>query len=288
MKHLLNTAPPQNASEVRSFLGMANTCDDYIPAYATLTQPLRGLTKKNNTFKWTITEQRAFNQLEKKLMQSPVMAYFDTGKHCMLIVDGSQHAVSAILAQREKDGTQYKIISYASRTFTPVESRYSQTDIEGLALVWGIEHFCLFLLGKEFDVITDHKALESIFNNPRSKPPARIESWVLRLQLYHLRVIYKKGSQNVADYLSRHPINKSQSESGEAQIAEEYVNYILGNTVPKTMTLAEVKDATCKDQVLQKVRKAVESGTWDTKDLELQAYKRCADELTVNSTKILS
>ena len=285
VKHLLNTAPPQNASEVRSFLGMANTCSDYIPNYATLTQPLRELTKKNSTFKWTVTEQRAFNQLKKKLTQSPVMAYFDTEKHSVLIVDGSQHAVGAILAQREKDGTQYKIVSYASRALTPVESRYSQTDIEGLALVWGIEHFRLFLLGKEFDVITDHKALESIFNNPRSKPPARVERWVLRLQPYNFRVIYKKGSQNEADYLSRHPINKSQSESNEEQIAEEYVNYIIENTVPKTMTLEEVKDATRKDQVLQRVKKAVESGTWDTKDLELQPYKRCADELTVNNTK---
>ena len=204
MKQLLNTAPPQNASEVRSFLGMANTCSDYIPDYATLTQPLRELTRKNNTFKWTITEQRAFNQLKKKLTQSPEMAYFDTEKH----------------------------------------------SIEGLALVWGIDHFRLFLLGKEFDVITDQKALESIFNIPRSKPPARIERWVLRLQPYHFLFIYKKGSQNEADYLSRHPINKSQSESVEAKIAEEYFNYIIGNTVPKTMTLAEVKDATCKDQVL--------------------------------------
>ena len=37
--------------------------------------------------------------------------------------------------------------------------------------------------------------------------------------------------------------------------------------------------------MLQKVRKAVESRTWETKDLELQPYKRCADELIVNSTK---
>ena len=164
----------------------------------------------------------------------------------MLIVDGSQHAVGAILAQREKDGTQYKIVSYASRALTPVESRYSQTDIEGLALVWGIEHFRFFLLGKEFDVITDHKALESIFNNPRSKPPECIERWILQLQPYHFRVIYKKRSQNEADYLSRHPINKSQSESFEVQIAEEYVNYIIGNAVPTIMAKSKTPHAKTK------------------------------------------
>ena len=70
----------------------------------------------------------------------------------------------------------------------------------------GIEHFSLFLLGTEFDVVTDHKALEAIFNNPKSKPPARIERWILRLQPYSFRVIYKSGLTNEADYLSRHPI----------------------------------------------------------------------------------
>ena len=77
----------------------------------------------------------------------------------MVIVDASPVGISAILAQREQDSPQYKVIAYASRSLTPVETRYSQTDQEGLALVWGIEHFRLFLLGAEFDVITDHKAL---------------------------------------------------------------------------------------------------------------------------------
>jgi len=95
---------------------------------------------------------------------------------------------------------------YASRALSSVESHYSQTDIEGLALVWAIEHFRLYLLGTEFDVVTDHKALEAIFNNPKSKPPARIERWILRLQPYSFRVIYKSGLTNEADYLSRHPI----------------------------------------------------------------------------------
>ena len=40
VKHPLNNVPPQKASEVPSFLGMANTCSDYIQNYATLGQQL--------------------------------------------------------------------------------------------------------------------------------------------------------------------------------------------------------------------------------------------------------
>ena len=98
-----------------------------------------------------------------------------------------------MLAQRESQGDQYKIISYASRPLTPVERRYSQTDIEGLSLVWRIEHFRLFLIGSEFGIITDHKTLESIFDNPKSKSLARIERRIMRLQPFDFKVIYKKG-----------------------------------------------------------------------------------------------
>ena len=84
------------------------------------------------------------------------MAYFDPTKLSIVIVGASLVCASAIVAQREPHATQYKILSYASRSLTPVEQRYTQTDKEGLTLVWGIEKFRLFLLGSDFDVITDH------------------------------------------------------------------------------------------------------------------------------------
>ena len=161
--------------QYKRFLGMANTCHEYIPDYATITAPLRQLTKKNIAFKWENRHQKAFEQLKKKLTSTPVMAYFDTKKRSLVIVDGSPYGISAILAQKEHHSQQYKILSYASRALSPVETRYSQTDIEGLSLVWGIEHFRMFLIGSEFDVITDHNALESTVNNqdPDNQPASR-------------------------------------------------------------------------------------------------------------------
>ena len=127
----------------------------------------------------TYIHQKAFEQLKKKLTSTPMMAYFDTKKRSLVIVDGSPYGISAILAQKV---------------------------IEGLSLVWGIEHFRMFLIGSEFDVITDHKALKSIFNYPRSRPPALIDRWIMRFQPFSFKVIYRKGTSNEADYLSRHPV----------------------------------------------------------------------------------
>ena len=163
---------PKTAGEVKRFLGMTNTVHECIPHYAALTSPLRELMEKNTAFKWQPIHQKAFEQLKKKLASSPEMAYFDTKKRSLVIVDGSLCGINAILAQKEHNSDQYKILSYASRSFSPIEKRYSQTDIEGLSLVWRIENLRMFLTGSDFDVITDHK---SIFNNldPDQQPASR-------------------------------------------------------------------------------------------------------------------
>ncbi|CAB4001723.1 Hypothetical predicted protein [Paramuricea clavata] len=46
IENMVRVPAPKTAGEVRSFLGMANTCHEYIPDYATITAPLRELTKK--------------------------------------------------------------------------------------------------------------------------------------------------------------------------------------------------------------------------------------------------
>lgn len=64
---------------------------------------------------------------------------------------------------------------YASRALTNVEKRYSQTEKEALAIIWGVGHFHLYLYGNEFTLVTDHKPLEVIYGSRKSKPSARIE-----------------------------------------------------------------------------------------------------------------
>ena len=168
---------PISASEVRSLLGLANYCSRLIKNFATITQPLRELTHKNAKWEWTAKHDAAMNALKNSLAHD-ALSYFDPNKvKTELIVDASPVGLGAVLTQKDSSDSSPKIIAYASRSLTPVERRYSQTEREAPAIVWGCEHFHLYLYGSQtpFILVTDHKPLELIFQNPLSKPPARIE-----------------------------------------------------------------------------------------------------------------
>ena len=129
------------------------------------------------------------------------MSHFDTSKDTSDIVD-------AILTQKNPEQNADNIIAYASRALSPTEEQYSQTEKEALAIVWGIEHFPFyfpFLFGAPFTLVTDHRPLELIYNNPRSRPPALIEPGFSYLQSYDFQVKYRAGSEYPADILLRHP-----------------------------------------------------------------------------------
>ena len=109
---------------------------------------------------------------------------------------------------------EQRVISYASRSLSDTEHRYSQTEKEALAIVWACERFHAYLYGAEFELMTDDKPLECIFS-PKSKTCARIERLLLRMQPYKVSVKYIPSPKNIADSLSRllHPTSNLKEKS---------------------------------------------------------------------------
>ena len=69
------------------------------------------------------------------------MAYFDPQKQTEIIVDASPVGLGAILTQTDTIPDRVKVVAYASRGLTDTESRYSKTEKEALAIVWGCGSF---------------------------------------------------------------------------------------------------------------------------------------------------
>ena len=158
---------PLNASEARSLLGMTNYCARFIESYANITEPIRRLAQKSVEWKWTDEQENAFQWLKQALSDSPVVGYFNLDKQTEIVVDARPVGMSAILRQYDSKSEDGYVVAYASCALSSVEQRYPQTDREGLAVLWGCEHFHLYIYGCPVTVVTDHKPLLGVFNNPK-------------------------------------------------------------------------------------------------------------------------
>ena len=66
------------------------------------------------------------------------------------------------MEQEGDDGSRHPV-AYASRQTNAAEAKYAPTELEVAALVYGVNHFEVYLLGNAFTVYTDHQALVSAF-----------------------------------------------------------------------------------------------------------------------------
>ena len=179
-----------------------------------MARPLTALTRRDKTtgrevqFKWTTECGRAFSVMNEKLSTAPVLRPPDLDRHFYVWSDASLEGFSAVLEQLDDDGRRHPI-AYASRQTNAAEKKYAPTELEVAALIFAVEHFEVYLLGKPCTVYTDHQALVSAFLvHLKSQMRGLLAHWYLRISKFlpHMKLEYKPGSANVvADALSRAP-----------------------------------------------------------------------------------
>ena len=108
----------------------------------------------------------------------------------------------------------WRPVAYASRFLNQAERRYSTNELELLGVVWGLEHFKYYVVGKEFLVLTDHQALLSALRGNRGNKcyQSRLTRWVDRLLQFDFQLEHLPGSRmGLVDQLSRNPFGKAAS-----------------------------------------------------------------------------
>ena len=278
---------PKNVSEVRSYLGMINYYQRYLPNLSTILAPLHGLLEKGKSWKWTEEHQESFTKSKELLKSSGLLVHYDSGKDLLLACDASPYGLGLVLSHRMADNTE-RPIAFASRSLTSAEKNYSQLDKEALAIVFGVRKFHQYLYGRQFTILTDHKPLERVFNPDKTTPQmaaARIQRWALILAAYTYNIQYKEGSQNAnADAFSRLPLSDTPTSTpvpGETILLME----LLENTPVRA---EEIKKWTRRSPGLARVLNFIKQG-WPSKcpDPALQPYFQRRDELSVQDDCIL-
>lgn len=197
---ILDYPAPRNIKQLRRLLGMASWYRRFIPQFATLSEPLTRLLKKNQRWEWKGDQTRAFEEIRSHLAAAPTLSCPDFSVPFVLQTDASSVGIGAVLTQKIDDAEN--IIAFASRALSESERKYSVTEQECLAVVWAIRKFRPYLEGYNFTIITDHSSLRWLHN--LKNPTGRLARWALELLEYDYEIIHRKGAlHHVPDALSR-------------------------------------------------------------------------------------
>ncbi|XP_055585369.1 uncharacterized protein K02A2.6-like [Uranotaenia lowii] len=268
---LKNFRSPENLAEVKSFLGLVNFVEKFIPHRAQRTWRLRHLAKSER-FYWDSSLEEEFEFLKNDALKSiTTLGYYNRYDETELYVDASPHGLGAVLVQFDK-GMNPRIIACASKTLTTCEQKYPQTQREALAMVWGVQKFSIYLMCVPFTIRTDSEANEFIFGSSHRigrRAVTRAETWALKLMPYRFTVKRIPGNLNLADALSRLMNRNTPAESFDNDVDENHLLFLL-DSGSLEISWNEIETASEDDTDIIHVRSAIRTGHWES---GLQRYQ---------------
>jgi hypothetical protein len=253
---------PKTKKQLKGFLGLTSYLRKYVSHLSSLEEPLlKLLPGKNKNINWNDDASYSFNTIKKLMLETDMLYHPDYTRPFYLEADSSTVALGAYLYQKD-DQNNNLLISFASRTLSSTERRYTTTELELLAIVYSFIKFRYILLGAHTIVRTDHKALT--FIKKCRLLNGRLARWVILLQEFCFDIEYIQGRDNfIADYLSRLPSNytnkfiEKYSENNEIIVAK--LQFILNkNLIPELKQLADLQD---EDEKLKSIKINIIDGT---------------------------
>ena len=120
------------------------------------------MTKAESVFKWSIKEKLAFDTLKDRITSALILALPDNTTPCCVEADSSDFATGAVLSQQSLEDGKWHLVTFLSKSLSPVERNYEIHDKEMLAIVRALEEWRHFLEGAEHqvEIWMDHKNLE--------------------------------------------------------------------------------------------------------------------------------
>jgi len=206
-------------------------------------------------FCWNEECQQSLDVLREKMVTTSILVFLDWKKEFHVHVDTSSIMLGEILTHAH-EGELYHPIAFASRKLSKVENNYSTTEREGLAMVYALQKFKHYLLGRHFKMYINHSTLKYLVNKPILG--GKICKWLLLFQEYDFEVILKPGRLNVGlDHLSHIEIGEEPTnlEKGllDTQISavciidshfEDIIHFLVMGTTPKVYTSQQKKELT--------------------------------------------
>jgi len=167
---VLRAPPPENWSQLCSFLGLVNYYHNFLPHLSTVLHPLNAFLQQDTKWRWSKDCEQAFIAAKRLIISDKVLTHYNPNLPLRLACDAFPYGIGTVLSHRMTDGSE-RPIAFASRSLTPAECNYAQIDREALSLVWGIKKFNQYLYGRRFTL--NHRSPTPPFH---LQPPKRCSS----------------------------------------------------------------------------------------------------------------
>ena len=218
---ITNWPEPKTSKEVRSWLGLAGFFRRFIKGFSQIAAPLfdfmagKVAWDKAPDNSGKTSPKVAFDRLKDAMTSAPVLCAFNGELTPRVTTDASGYAVGAVLELLGKNGKPVGVVAYMSKVLVNYQLNWPTRDKEFYAIVCALKHWRHYLLGKQFELHTDHKSLETIMRSTDLND--RLHRWVSQLADYDFTIKYIKGETNRADGLSRISIKKMAVSTGQVE-----------------------------------------------------------------------
>ena len=111
------------------------------------------------------------DKLKKLVTQYPCLAHPNLEKQFYIHVDASALGIGAILTQEDENG-RHQVIEYASHLIQ--NKKLTNTEREAFGILWALNHFRYYVLGRDPIVYCDCKCLAQIFRSGKMPTTASL------------------------------------------------------------------------------------------------------------------
>ena len=192
---------PKNKSELQAFLGITNYLGKFSPGMAEVCKPLQKLALSKMTWTWNASYQQLFAKAKLLIKVDVCMKFCNDTNPLYLETDASRVGLGATLLQLHDNTTCQKgkapentilhPTTFASKSLTRADQRYSNIEWEALGILHGLEKFHHYCFGREVLIIMDHKPLIPMFKKDVAMLSQCIQCILLKIHQYRVQIIYK-------------------------------------------------------------------------------------------------
>lgn len=139
-------------------MGLASYYRRFIEGFSKLDLSLTQLTRKGQTYVWSVQCEESFQELEKKMTSALVLILSSPSESFIVYCDDSNMGLGGALMHNGQ------VVAYSSRQLKVHERNYPTHDLELESMVFVLKTWRHYLFSSIFEMFSDHKSLKYLFD----------------------------------------------------------------------------------------------------------------------------